>query len=269
MSLTSGAAAVISPASALMSLRASSRSICGSGSSARPHLTAAALSRCTAAVLMTSTAGTSAMSRVRMPRPARALPLGVAGVIPVRVAVGGAGDWNRAHALLSARLRRAPERLLRLESGFTSHPRLTASRLPGHSTPPSRRRRRGSQGAGAARAGWTVNRFRPRHESSRRGGRIRIKRRSASAIPAPMTASACRRSDSSARQASRSASSASRSPFVLRRKPISTSSRSLPTRSRPSSRSWTTASSSTRQRRRRRRPDATRRTRSSRRSGSV
>ena len=35
-----------------------------SGSSARPNFTAAALIRCTAAVLMTSTAGTSAMSRV-------------------------------------------------------------------------------------------------------------------------------------------------------------------------------------------------------------
>src|SRR5690606_40746150 len=40
-----------------------SRSSCFSGSSARPHLTAAALSRCTATVLITSTAGTSAMSR--------------------------------------------------------------------------------------------------------------------------------------------------------------------------------------------------------------
>ena len=60
------APAVISPASALMSLRASSRSswAAASGSSARPSFTAAALMRCTAAVVITSTAGTSAMSRV-------------------------------------------------------------------------------------------------------------------------------------------------------------------------------------------------------------
>jgi hypothetical protein len=49
-------------ASTVMSLRASSRS--GSTSWASPTLTAAALMRCTAAAVITSTAGTSAMSRV-------------------------------------------------------------------------------------------------------------------------------------------------------------------------------------------------------------
>src|SRR5690606_3379735 len=49
------------------SLRASSRSSWVSGSSARPTLTAAALMRCTATVLITSTAGTSAMSRNSSP----------------------------------------------------------------------------------------------------------------------------------------------------------------------------------------------------------
>ena len=56
-------AAVTSPASAWMSLRASSRSCSASPSSASPVLTAAALIRCRAAELMTSMAGTSAMSR--------------------------------------------------------------------------------------------------------------------------------------------------------------------------------------------------------------
>ena len=62
----SGALAVTSPASAVISRRASSRSRCSaaSGPSASPHLTAAALIRWIAAVVMTSTAGTSAMSRV-------------------------------------------------------------------------------------------------------------------------------------------------------------------------------------------------------------
>lgn len=58
------ALAVTSPASAWMSLRASSRSLCASPSSASPRLTAAELIRCTATVVITSTAGTSAMSRV-------------------------------------------------------------------------------------------------------------------------------------------------------------------------------------------------------------
>ena len=65
----SGAEAVTSAASAVMSLRASSRSRKSAPapvgpSSASPHFTAAALIRWTAAVVMTSTAATSAMSRV-------------------------------------------------------------------------------------------------------------------------------------------------------------------------------------------------------------
>ena len=61
----SGAAAVTRPASAVMSLRASSRSLRSSAfsSAARPHLTAAALIMWMAAELMISMAGTSAMSR--------------------------------------------------------------------------------------------------------------------------------------------------------------------------------------------------------------
>lgn len=53
---------MISPASAVISFLASSKS--AGASSASPHWTAAALIRCTAAVLMISTAGTSAMSLV-------------------------------------------------------------------------------------------------------------------------------------------------------------------------------------------------------------
>ncbi|SCD84287.1 hypothetical protein GA0115246_106785 [Streptomyces sp. SolWspMP-sol7th] len=53
-----------SPASAWISFRASSRSLCASPSSASPSFTAAALIRCTPTVVITSTAGTSAMSRV-------------------------------------------------------------------------------------------------------------------------------------------------------------------------------------------------------------
>lgn len=64
MSLISGAAAVISPARAVISLRASSRSISVSGLSASPTLMAAALSRCTQALVIISTAATSAMSRI-------------------------------------------------------------------------------------------------------------------------------------------------------------------------------------------------------------
>src|SRR5665648_76578 len=64
----SGAAAVTRAARAVISLRASSRSIRSTPrtpavSGLSPHMTAAALIRCTAAVVMTSTAGTSAMSR--------------------------------------------------------------------------------------------------------------------------------------------------------------------------------------------------------------
>jgi hypothetical protein len=64
----SGRAAVTSPASAVMSLRASSRSCSSGPSSASPHFTAAADMRCTAAAAMTSAAGTSAMSRASVGR---------------------------------------------------------------------------------------------------------------------------------------------------------------------------------------------------------
>ncbi len=62
--LISVALAVTRPARAVISLRASSRSLCSESGLSRPRLTAAALSRCTATVVITSTAGTSAMSRV-------------------------------------------------------------------------------------------------------------------------------------------------------------------------------------------------------------
>ena len=57
-----------SPARALINFRASSRSVAASPSSPRPHLTAAALIRCSATVVITSTAGTSPMSRTRRRR---------------------------------------------------------------------------------------------------------------------------------------------------------------------------------------------------------
>lgn len=72
-----------SPASAWTSLRASSRSLCSSPSSVRPSFTAAALIRLTATVTITSTAGTSAMSRAMASKPGFSV-LGVASLMPTR-----------------------------------------------------------------------------------------------------------------------------------------------------------------------------------------
>jgi hypothetical protein len=120
-SLISGAAAVTSPAKALINLRASSKSICeGSpGSSAKPHLIAAALMRLTATSTMTSTAGTSAMSRV-----ARLMAS-----VSVRSLTCSS----------SAMLERVSRHLPWNESGvFIIPPALAAvSRLPGSCTPPT------------------------------------------------------------------------------------------------------------------------------------
>ena len=62
--LISVALASSRPASAWIRVRASSRSLCLSRSSASPRFTAAALIRCRATVEIISRAGTSAMSRV-------------------------------------------------------------------------------------------------------------------------------------------------------------------------------------------------------------
>lgn len=73
------ALASMRPAREWISLRASSRSLWPSPPSARPRFTAAALIRWTATVVITSTAGTSAMSRVRVSKSGES-PAGDSGV---------------------------------------------------------------------------------------------------------------------------------------------------------------------------------------------
>ena len=251
-----------------MSLRASSRSSCASGSSARPTLTAAALSRCTAAVLMISTAGTSAMSRVALRLVGRRN----------RFEGASADSLTIAHGLplLDSFGLRAFVPGTKVE---ILPPALTASsRLPGRCTPLPRAVQPDDAEVARVPHEPTVG-FRERMRgfllSSPGGdpppGRAKQLSRGehASAIPERMTGSAFPRSASLDPTASRSASSASRMPCALRRKPTWIWLRLPRTPSRRSPRSWTSASSSTKLRRRPRRPGATRRTPSSKRFGSV
>ena len=239
----SGAAAVTRPASALISRRASSRSRCSaaSGPSASPHLTAAALIRCTAAVVMTSTAGTSAMSRVGLRRRPAAASV-VVGRCP-----GGLGD-SGAHA--GSLADRPAVSIVGCPRPIRGDPRGPGVQVKQHLLPPASTHLRRSPGpgrrlrrmpSGASHAALPTPWQHPRTAivvrlapcasatgslSSLRGVSPRLSRRSTtSASLASTTASGSPRCGWSAPTVSRSASSASRTRCAWPPRPTSTSSR--------------------------------------------
>src|SRR4051812_47997844 len=134
-----------------MSLRASSRSAPASGSSPRPHLTAAALRRCTATVLMTSTAGTSAISRTYSPAVSAASdmrhPFDRPSVL-LPGAVGDRADGSSSIGALALLSLCGPRERSRTEKWRDLPPASTAS--PGYrvtGTPPAQLDRAGRLGA--------------------------------------------------------------------------------------------------------------------------
>ena len=252
-----------------MSLRASSRSVCVAGSSASPHFTAAALIRCTAAVVITSTAGTSAMSRV-----GQLVEESVASLARVRRRAESSGVGAR---VLSPRRVAPPCSALLRCCGSGHRP---ASKWSDPTCAPASpgctgqcalplRKIRGASGcengtASPCRRGIPLP---ARRLMSRNARRVRAHH--------PRLSGAAHQRSPYQRQDPRPGGPTRRpgrragrrrphrdGPQSSRRRPISTSSRSPRTRARRWSRSWTTGSSSTRRRRRPRRRGATRRTRS-------